>query len=232
MRRHAQSRAAVLTPMLVGLCFLILQSQPAVSRDCDCSCETYSKFVSGVQEGGGMTPETAELAACYASCVQQWQQCQSQTKAEAEEQTWDCERQPNSPVERRKWNRACGKDTDSGFWASRLGQPRDDLERFYGRYEGADIDWIVAPAKASMEMQDQGRGQIPRGYMMIYAARGDVAPWYMKSVGDARFEATTVTGADVVAEFQVGTDNSASAMILDTEYQDRVRYEHVSGNRE
>lgn len=53
MRQHAQSRAAVLTPMMVGLLALILQLQTALSRNYDCSCEVYSKFVSGVQQGYG-----------------------------------------------------------------------------------------------------------------------------------------------------------------------------------
>ncbi|MDZ7842637.1 MAG: hypothetical protein U5R46_17700 [Gammaproteobacteria bacterium] len=233
MREQACVRLPDTTPLIIALALLVLHSlTPAVadSRDCDCSCEALSEFESALRQQGGdsMSPEVAAVMNCYAPCLQQWQQCQAQQQAEADGPKWDCDNKPNSPVEREEWQRECGTDEDTGFWASRLGEPRDDLGRFYGRYEGAEIDWIVAPAEASMEMQDQGRGQIPPGYMMIHAARGDVAPWYMKSTGDARFEAKTVSGGEVIAEFQLGPDNAASEMILNSPYQDGVRYIRTS----
>ena len=68
-----------------------------------------------------------------------------------------------------------------------LGEPRDDLERFYGLY-GDDShpgrDFFVAPARRNPD----AREQIPSGYLMVGAMWGDVAPWYMKSIGDTRFE--------------------------------------------
>jgi len=233
MRELACARVPDAALLIVALALLAVHSHTAAasnSQDCDCSCETFSELESAMrqQDGDSMSPEVMALASCYGSCVQQWQQCQAQQKAEADGPKWDCDNKPNSPVEREEWQRECGTDEDTGFWASRLGEPRDDLGRFYGRYKGAEIDWIVAPAEASMEMQDQGRGQIPTGYMMIHATRGDVAPWYMESVGDARFKSTTVSGAEVAAEFQLGADNAASGLILNAPYQDGVRYERVS----
>ena len=153
--------------------------------------------------------------------MQQWMQCARQAQSERPDtksaEQWDCEKMPNAPVERRQWRQACGENTASDYWPSRLGEPRDDLDRFYGEYESPDLGWIAAPAKAPMEMQDQGRGQIPRGYMMLYANRGDVAPYYLRSASDTHFHYTNSRGEERVAEFKTADDGRATALILNGE---------------
>jgi len=188
------------------------------AQACDCSCETVQKFQTAMknQGSGGFTAEMQSLAACYPQCTQQWMQCaRQQPSAQRKSREWNCDEQPNSPVERREWREVCGKPTGAGYWADRLGSPRDDLDRFYGTYRGSDFAWVVAPAEASMEMQDAGRGQIPDGYLMVYATRGDVAPYFLKSTADTRFEYTQFGGATSVAEFVVGDERQATALILD-----------------
>lgn len=196
-------------------------------QGCDCSCEGFAKFrsMASGQSGAGLTPEMQAAAACYGQCMQAWMQCarqaQSSTSAK-DEKTWDCDERPNSPEERRKWREACSDQAASDYWPSRLGPSRDDLDRLHGEYRNPDLGWVVAPAEASMEMQDGGRGQIPPGYLMVYATRGDVAPYYLRSVGDTRFAYTNTRGERKFAEFETGADGRATALILNDRRYTRV----------
>jgi len=204
-----------------------VQAQAGGAQGCDCSCEGFSKFrsMAGGQSGAGLSPEMRSAAACYGQCMQAWMQCARQAQsspAKEEKKRWDCDQPPNSPVERRKWREACDDQAAADYWPSRLGEPREDLDRFQGEYRNPDLGWIVAPAKASMEMQDGGRGQIPPGYLMVYATRGDVAPYYLKSVSDTRFSYTNTRGQRKVAEFETGDDGRAEALILNGRRYTRV----------
>lgn len=192
----------------------------AGAQDCDCSCEGFAKFrsMTSGHSGTGLSPEMRAAAACYGQCMQAWMQCVRQPAsgtAAKEEKQWDCDSRPNSPVERRQWREVCGAAAATDYWPSRLGEPRDDLGRFLGEYRNPDLGWIVAPAEASMEMQDGGRGPIPPGYLMVYATRGDVAPYYLKSVADTRYLYTNTRGERKVAEFEAGAEGRAKALILD-----------------
>lgn len=108
-----------------------------------------------------------------------------------------------------------------------LGEPRDDLDRFYGLYALPDSDnrkLFVAPA-------DNGNSErpIPDGYLMVGAMWGDVAPWYMKSLADVRFEQQWVNpgGQPVRVEFQTGADGSAVSMSISSRYMNYDSMERV-----
>lgn len=110
-----------------------------------------------------------------------------------------------------------------------LGEPRDDLERFIGVYgdpgDENGRDFFVAPAKRPEYAEEQ----LPEGYLMIGAMWGDVAPWYMKSVSDVRFEQQWVNPASepVIAEFELGPDGNAVALRFETWFDDRGRLERI-----
>ncbi|WP_165793835.1 hypothetical protein [Hyphococcus luteus] len=108
-----------------------------------------------------------------------------------------------------------------------LGEPRGDLDRFYGLYALPDSDnrkLFVAPA-------DNGNPDrpIPDGYLMVGAMWGDVAPWYMKSLADMRFEQQWVNsgGQPVRVEFQTGADGQAVSMSISSRYMNYDRMERV-----
>ena len=197
----------------------------AAEATCDCSCETFAKIQSGMREqgGGGTSPEMQQLSACYSECSQQWAQCNKTAEAEADTNKWDCDNPPNAPVERREWADAC----DIDLVRRNFGAPRDDLERFHGEYQGPEIGWVVSTLTASPTMAEMYPGISPydemSGYMMVYANRGDVAPYHLVSVSDTRFRYTTLTGGNKrIAEFEVDADGQATTLILDGERHVRV----------
>ncbi|MDZ7643306.1 MAG: hypothetical protein U5K76_03120 [Woeseiaceae bacterium] len=223
--------ALVAAAFCIGIVDAHAQYPAAGAQSCDCSCDSFAEFQAAMQNqsAGQFTPEMQQVAACYPQCMQQWTQCaqQEQAATDRDSDRWDCDKRPNSPVERRKWREACGKPTGDAYWAERLGQARGDLDRFYGTYEGADLGWVAAPAEASMAMLESSGGKIPGGYMMLYATRGDVAPYYLNSVSDSKFTYTVFGGATKTAEFVLGNDGHATALILDGE-----RYVRAAGSRE
>lgn len=109
-----------------------------------------------------------------------------------------------------------------------LGTPRDDLERFYGVYgdpNNPGRDFFVAPARRNPDALQQ----IPEGYLMVGAMWGDVAPWYMKSVSDTRFEQQWVGdfGEQTIVEFELGDSGQAVALRFETVFDDRGRLERL-----
>jgi hypothetical protein len=120
---------------------------------------------------------------------------------------------------------ASEREADEGF---ALGAPRDDLERFYGIYgdpANPGRDFFVAEAEPPLGSDME----VPPGYLMIGAMWGDVAPWYMESVSDRRFEQRWVGdfGHAVIAEFDLGGDGSAVALTFETVFDDRGRLERL-----
>jgi hypothetical protein len=109
-----------------------------------------------------------------------------------------------------------------------LGAPRDDLGRFYGVYGEPDgrRNFFVAEARS----QPDARNPVPSGYIMIGAMWGDVAPWYMRSLAETRFEQVYVSeyqAEPLVVEFELGPDGRAVALRLETMFDDRGRLERV-----
>ena len=109
-----------------------------------------------------------------------------------------------------------------------LGEPRADLERFYGVYGDGESarNFFVAPA----EMPPGSERQLPDGYLMVGAMWGDVAPWYMKSLSDLRFEQQWVSSyqdAPLRVAFELGPDSSAVALTFETMFADRGRLQRI-----
>jgi hypothetical protein len=112
-----------------------------------------------------------------------------------------------------------------------LGEPRDDLARFYGVY-GDPLDpngrnFFVTEA-VTPPFAEQAP-QIPPGYIMIGAMWGDVSPWYMKSLSETRFEQQWVfSGAEpMIVEFELNDSGQAIALSFVTVFADRGRLERI-----
>lgn len=110
-----------------------------------------------------------------------------------------------------------------------LGEPRADLERFYGVYGDGESprNFFVAPA----ELPPGSERQLPEGYLMVGAMWGDVPPWYMKSLSDTRFEqqwTSEYQDAPIRVAFELGPDSSAVALTFETMFADRGRLQRVS----
>jgi len=110
-----------------------------------------------------------------------------------------------------------------------LGEPRDDLDRFYGvdgdPNDENGRDFFVAPA----QRPEYAENQLPQGYLMVGAMWGDVAPWYMMSVSDTRFEQQWVNpgGEAIIVEFELGPEDNAVAIVFETVFDDRGRLERL-----
>lgn len=111
-----------------------------------------------------------------------------------------------------------------------LGEPRDDLDRFYGLYgtpgDATGRNYRVAPAEAPIWME---RLEIPDGYLMLSPVWGDGQLWFMASIGDARFERRLQGdfGSETVVRFETGPDGRAEAMVFETGPDDRARLERL-----
>jgi len=229
MRTHTRKRLVIsMTALAVLMVAGLIQAgdpvtmiETAAAQDCDCSCEGFAgvrqrmqELEDAVQSGGAaaMTPELQQLAACAGQCAMQWAQCGreaasgGQDEAAASAEPGD----PDSEPQERK--QADVSDV--------LGAPRDDLARFHGVYgDGSGRDFFVAEA-ARPEYAEQ---QLPPGYLMIGAMWGDVAPWYMKSVSDTRFEQQWVNpgGEPIVARFELDGQGNARALVFEAVFADR-----------
>lgn len=207
------------------------------AQKCDCSCEVFTAFKSRMQEMGeavksgesaaAMTPELQQAAACAGQCAMQWAQCKrgdTAGTASAPEGGMNTETDSASAT-----SDEAPAATESRTQADKeytLGEPRDDLERFYGLYgDGSGKNFFVTRAKRP----EYAEKQIPPGYLMIGAMWGDVAPWYMKSVSETRFEQQWVNPASepVIAEFELDSDGDARAIIFETVFADRGRLTRV-----
>ena len=111
-----------------------------------------------------------------------------------------------------------------------LGEPRDDLERFYGVYGNPDdpnrtffVTKAVQPAWAEQAPP------IPDGYLMIGAMWGDVSPWAMRSLSETRFEQGWVNpGVEaIVAAFELDADGNPIALTFETMFVEFGRLERL-----
>jgi hypothetical protein len=191
----------------------------ASARDCDCSCESFEEMRSTMEslqeraEAGERVmppPELQQLAACAGDCAMAWGQCQQPGRTTDRPERGSEDTPARRPESASASTRENQEELDEDF---ALGEPREDLERFHGVYGSDDQpgrDFFVTRARnRTME----GR-EIPDGYLMIGAMWGDVAPWYMQSVGELRFEQQwTNPGADpLVVEFETDAQGHAVSM--------------------
>lgn len=232
-----------LSAVAVGVVF-ILGSAPApdmlkeavASQECDCSCAVFEEFRSRMEdlseavqsgEASAMTPELQQAAVCGAQCAMQWSQCGREGTAgaasdSASRQDETDDRTASSAAEAEASSGAGDPEqqVDASF---PLGAPRDDLERFHGVYGDGDSgkEFFVAAAKRPEYAEER----LPPGYLMIGAMWGDVAPWYMKSISETRFEQQWVNpgGEPVIVEFDVDGRGNARALVFDTVFDDRGR---------
>ena len=110
---------------------------------------------------------------------------------------------------------ASGAGADNAGGGHHLGEPRDDVERFFGLYGEQGVgQFFVVEAKRPPEAEQAP--EIPPGYLSIGAMWADVAPWYMKSLSDNTFEQANKTSFGPqemhVAEFEFGPDGKAVAL--------------------
>ncbi len=109
-----------------------------------------------------------------------------------------------------------------------LGEPRDDLVRFFGIY-GSPVNigdnLFVTRAKPPAD-SDQ---DIPGGYLMIGSMK-DAPSWYMKSVSETKFEQQWVDDSQagpLIVEFEVGPNGRALALKFETLFADRGRLPRI-----
>ena len=107
-----------------------------------------------------------------------------------------------------------------------LGEPRADLDRFYGLYQLPDSEnrrLFVAPADNGIPDRP-----IPDGYSMVGAMWGDAANWFMKSLSDTEFEQQWTNGLEPVRiSFITDADGDAEAMSIRSRYMNYDRMERV-----
>ena len=115
----------------------------------------------------------------------------------------------------------------AGDAEDRWGPARDDLDRFFGIYgtpgdENGRNYFVAASTSRQFE--------IPKGRLMIGATWGDVAPWRMHSLGDARFKRPGYNeyNPDMIVRFEVGPDGRARAMVFEEiKHEERERLERL-----
>lgn len=201
------------------LCALLLAATAeAQDPGCDCSCAAYHEMRSiledmqaGAEAGEVAMPssELQHLAACAGQCAMAWSQCNSTDGSAAHVQ--ESRAKPSADENREPSEQEAATEPPSEAYA--LGEPRDDLERFHGVYGSDDQpnrDFFVTQAS-----NPRGEGRpIPPGYLMIGAMWGDVAPWYMKSVGKTRFEQqwTSPGSEPLVVEFDTDAEGHVVSM--------------------
>ena len=103
-------------------------------------------------------------------------------------------------------------DSGGGFF---LGERLDHVERYFGLYGEQGVgQFFVVEAKRPLEAERAPK--IPPGYLAIGAMWADVAPMYMKSLSENKFE--QVDQSDFapevlnVAEFEFGPDGKPVAL--------------------
>lgn len=110
-----------------------------------------------------------------------------------------------------------------------LGEPRTDLERFFGLYGNPD-DTLRSFFVSEAELGPDFERELPPGYMMIGPMWADVAPYYMKSVSETEFEQQWVSEFQkepLVAVFEVSEDGKAVALTFKTIFDDKGRLERL-----
>jgi len=204
-------------------------SQDAAAQDCDCSCDSYAGLKASLEkmnqaaESGEMpvmTPELQKAAVCAGQCAMQWANCGDAAGGAGAAGQDDTGTEP-----------ADGGGTQAATEAEAahpLGEPRGDLERFYGVYgdgSGSGRDFFVTAARRP----EYAEKQLPEGYLMIGAMWGDVAPWHMKSLSETRFQQHWVNPGNepIVARFELDGEGHAAALIFETVFDDRGRLQRV-----
>jgi len=143
------------------------------AQKCDCSCEVFTAFKSRMQQMGeavksgesavAMTPELQQAAACAGQCAMQWAQCgrgeTAGTASAPEEDTNTGSASASSDAAATDYRTQADEEYT-------LGEPRDDLERFYGVYgDGSSKNFFVTRA----ERPEYAEKQIPPGYLMVHS---------------------------------------------------------------
>lgn len=136
--------------------------------------------------------------------------------------------QANQPVETETI--AAASKADSFY----LGEPRDDVQRFFGVYGDPNNptelrgQFFVTEAKRPREAEQAP--EIPPGYLAIGAMWADVAPMSMMSLSDSTFQQIDLSdfapAEPTVVEFEFGADGKATALTFTTGFQEfrhRVR---------
>lgn len=122
-------------------------------------------------------------------------------------------------------------ESEGGFG---LGEPRGDIDRFFGVYGDPEYptelrgQFFVVEAKRPRGAEQAP--EIPPGFLAIGAMWGDVAPMSMKSLSEAKFEQVDLSdfapAQPTVVEFAFGPDGKAVALTFTSgfeEFQHRVR---------
>jgi hypothetical protein len=136
-------------------------------------------------------------------------------------------RDASQVTERQETDFATGATTNGVY---PVGEPRHDLERFFGVYGNTDKpsrDFFVAEA----ELPEDSELDVPPGYLMIGAMWGDAAPWYMKSLSDTEFEQQWVSdfqSEPLTVRFELGENKNAIALTFKTMFTDRGRLQRLN----
>lgn len=172
-------------------------------------------------ESAVMTPELQQAAVCAGQCALQWSEC---LRAEAGGAPAEPAQEPEATGDAAS---SAGEAVETVDDSYPLGEPRDDLKRFYGAYGDGDSgkNFFVTAARSPRCSEKE----MPPGYLMIGAMWGDIAPWYMKSLSEIHFEQQRVNPgiAPVIAEFDVDGDGSARPVTFETIFADRGRLKRL-----
>jgi hypothetical protein len=205
----------------------------SASQTCECTCEKFDEMMGMMQklkessqseQSLMMEPEFQQALMCNGQCAMEWSRCAAGAASGS-----DGDKVGDSTDSGRE---AASEAADGGSAGPSdepypLGEPRDDLERFYGVYGDGQSrrDYFVTEAKSPRDAERK----VPPGYLMIGAMWGDVAPWYMKAVSETRFEQQWVNPAaqPLVVEFELDGDGNARAIVLESAFEDRGRLERV-----
>jgi hypothetical protein len=94
------------------------------------------------------------------------------------------------------------EDERAAVVRERLGEPRDDLQRFAGIYGDPDAE----PAR------DLFVAVRCDGYLIVGATWGDAQDWHLRSLSDLEFEAEAFGGEAIRFRFTLGGDGRPSSM--------------------
>lgn len=144
---------------------------------------------------------------------------------------WACggsNEQANQPVEP---DTVAAESKASSYY---LGEPRDDVQRFFGIYGDPNApdagrgQFFVTEAKRPRGAEQAP--EIPRGYLAIGAMWADVAPMSMMSLSDSTFQQVDISdfapAEPAVVEFEFGSEGKATGLTFTTGFQEfrhRVR---------
>jgi len=205
---------ARVTIILVAM--LLALPVSAQEADCDCSCQAHAELdaaARGMQSGDPDAQSTMmQHIQCIGACSEAWSHCAAS----------DSERENRAQREEQQREKAQADAEAIREW---LGEPRDDLERFYGVY-GATPDSTrqFFATQAVRPKYHEKAPEIPPGYLQIGPMWGDVEPWNMKSLSETRFvhNSRGDFGLDepLIAVFEVGADGRAVVLTFESIFDD------------